>query len=864
MTEEKNLATGFIGNALRSTAADHTTTFADEIFDTERQQYQNEVNTDLEQAITDEVTRAQEAEMENTSAIETEKKRAEAAEQAIIFDVSSHNDGAVFESLQALLSDSNLSTLIPTSVRHGGVTIRFIQGSEQGSDNKYVQYRLMADEWSTNTDEWGFCGNDVLVENPEWIYVLLDAEKRILAGFKSDGSVEWSIGVPAPVKTYIDNTIAEIKNGTEGTDIDGINKIIIFLSEFSTSDTLKDLLDAKVDKVDGKSLISEQYIIEKDNPEFVKVLTDSNKRIIVAIRNNGDVYYGYGVPSQIIKYIQEYVQSVKNEILGEISKYDSTFDNSESVSDLGNLQMTEPEDVDYFVILMYGQSLSMGDETIAAFAEENITDCLMLGDNIRSISGSALNVATYGTPNENGVIAGKRQDAVTTAVKSFISLYKKERPYSKTKFIIGSMGISGASLAELSGATRYPNCTNHYLDSRVTVYLNALNSIAEQEEKTICLGAVLWMQGEADYGVPYIYKTYAEWLELANEHISERPNMMMRGSKDAYYQGLKYLKEDIESLATSIFGQSKKPNFFAYSTAGAFIDNAYMTINSATTQLADDTDNFFLLAPTYQTPDFEGGHLTMNGYRWYGEYIAKALYNVYIKRAFWNPLRPTYFKVINNKIYIYFSNGVWPLILNTWTAGDTYKNYGFTVRTGTVAQLDQYTTVLTNPRVTITNIQVISKNCIEITCDVAQFGEAIEIIYAGQGESGYTGHNQGAGNVCDSDRWKALFTYKNDADEHSEVKRTSHWSGYTEATQEEAETLDYWNEDTTYNTGDKCLVGDFTLERARVVTSIVDSNNVYPYNRINNRPTTKTGDSIVGELYPMQNWCINFYKRIIL
>ena len=48
MAEEKKIATGYIGNALRSSAADHTTTFADEIFDTGRQKYQNEVTADLE------------------------------------------------------------------------------------------------------------------------------------------------------------------------------------------------------------------------------------------------------------------------------------------------------------------------------------------------------------------------------------------------------------------------------------------------------------------------------------------------------------------------------------------------------------------------------------------------------------------------------------------------------------------------------------------------------------------------------------------------------------------------------------------------------------------------------------------------
>ena len=88
-----------------------------------------------------------------TTAIADETKRAKAAEKAIIFDVSVQNNGVVFESLQALLSSSNLSTLIPTSVRHGGMIIRFIQGSEQSS-GKYVQYRLMTTSFSTTESDW--------------------------------------------------------------------------------------------------------------------------------------------------------------------------------------------------------------------------------------------------------------------------------------------------------------------------------------------------------------------------------------------------------------------------------------------------------------------------------------------------------------------------------------------------------------------------------------------------------------------------------------------------------------------------------------------------------------------------------------
>lgn len=74
--------------------------------------------------------------------------------QGGVYDVSAHNDSAVFESLQALLSSPSLSTFIPESVRHGGMSIRFIQGSVPNSDNKYVQYRLAAPTWSIDIHDW--------------------------------------------------------------------------------------------------------------------------------------------------------------------------------------------------------------------------------------------------------------------------------------------------------------------------------------------------------------------------------------------------------------------------------------------------------------------------------------------------------------------------------------------------------------------------------------------------------------------------------------------------------------------------------------------------------------------------------------
>lgn len=66
-------------------------------------------------------------------------------ESETIYDISAHNNNAVFESLQSLLSSSDLDSLIPTSIRCGGMSIRFIN-----SYNKYVQYRYTGIETTGN------------------------------------------------------------------------------------------------------------------------------------------------------------------------------------------------------------------------------------------------------------------------------------------------------------------------------------------------------------------------------------------------------------------------------------------------------------------------------------------------------------------------------------------------------------------------------------------------------------------------------------------------------------------------------------------------------------------------------------------
>ena len=94
--------------------------------------------------------------VDTTGALDVEERLAENEEKLseleteVIYDVTANNNGMTFASLSTLLLSDNLSTLIPVSVRCGGMNIRFIQTS----DNKYVQYRLMAQNFSTTKSYW--------------------------------------------------------------------------------------------------------------------------------------------------------------------------------------------------------------------------------------------------------------------------------------------------------------------------------------------------------------------------------------------------------------------------------------------------------------------------------------------------------------------------------------------------------------------------------------------------------------------------------------------------------------------------------------------------------------------------------------
>lgn len=90
------------------------------------------------------------------------------------YDTTSNKTSVVYVTKRTLTHVVNDYTFdeavnaVPMSYRHGGLKLRFISnsnGSLQNSDNKYVQWRLMATSWSTTVSDWQGVDDEPIFES---------------------------------------------------------------------------------------------------------------------------------------------------------------------------------------------------------------------------------------------------------------------------------------------------------------------------------------------------------------------------------------------------------------------------------------------------------------------------------------------------------------------------------------------------------------------------------------------------------------------------------------------------------------------------------------------------------------------------
>ena len=386
------------------------------------------------------------------------------------------------------------------------------------------------------------------------------------------------------------------------------------------------------------------------------------------------------------------------------------------ISSAGDIEKT-----DYIQIILYGQSLSMGWEAPRAITTDSISGNYMLGS-------SPLVRGWEATPNKlNPLVAtvwnNGGEQPIVSCVNVFSNLYRQNLE-SGQKFIGVTGGEGGQTIEKLS-----KECTNNgYYQSSFVKILDGTKA-ALGNEKTVSCPAVIFMQGEYNCNEESWYK---------NQGLM--PGTNGTTDKNEYKRLLLILKNNMQNDIMQKYGQSQKPLFFIYQTSGWYLREKEMPISMAQYEFAEENDDVVFLNPHYALPDYGGGHLSTNGYRWYGEIMGKILYDELVDKKPYTPVYPKNFTVKDDSLTIEFHVPSPPLVLDTWTNAKA-SYYGFSV-------YKNGSTVL------LKSVELKDNDKVVITANDHLTGE-IEVVYAGNKTSG-------TGNLRDSYEYASMYRYFDD------------------------------------------------------------------------------------------------------
>lgn len=84
-----------------------------------------------------------------------------------VYDISAANSGQCYEDLTAALGTNGNN--VPDGIKRGGMQVKFIQGTAPSVDNKYVQYRLMAQNFTTDVTQWQGVDDDPIAGSDDLV-----------------------------------------------------------------------------------------------------------------------------------------------------------------------------------------------------------------------------------------------------------------------------------------------------------------------------------------------------------------------------------------------------------------------------------------------------------------------------------------------------------------------------------------------------------------------------------------------------------------------------------------------------------------------------------------------------------------------
>lgn len=150
----------------------------------------------------------------------------------------------------------------------------------------------------------------------------VDSDGHILWGIREDGSIEHYIGVPSSIQEEINRLESDYTSRLNQLQEDIETEIFTDLTEQTLDISTR--LQSKVDKETGKSLISTEYIIETDYPDFIKACVDQNNKLLFGVRTDGSFEFSSGVPTPIQEFIKNEFDAFSvtfSELINTINTY---------------------------------------------------------------------------------------------------------------------------------------------------------------------------------------------------------------------------------------------------------------------------------------------------------------------------------------------------------------------------------------------------------------------------------------------------------------------------------------------------------------------------------------------------------------
>lgn len=391
------------------------------------------------------------------------------------------------------------------------------------------------------------------------------------------------------------------------------------------------------------------------------------------------------------------------------------------------------------LILEYGQSLRSAQQGFPALSDtpyENLGN-LMLGDSPRPNSRTAAYFTPVGDPElkplkavvqtSNGAAtmtpeevselpadAPNEGEGGVAALNMFRALWLRhisQLTDPSRSLILANASVNGRTIEQLSkGAS--PELYN-----RIREAVTKIKAIADTDEKTFGIGAILFDQGQFNYN----------------------PGYGGDGTRDGWKSLFLQLYSDIVTDFCS--GQNPPAVFMSQTGASYTSDTNELAIGMAQLDLVTEGGNFYGSATTYQIPD-KNGHLTSNGYRWRDMYDAKAMFRVLVLGEGCEPLHCISAEVTDNYALLNYAVPYPPLQWGTPYVG----------RTATTYADKGYRATDDNGALPITAAEIVADTVVKLIFSRKSVG-TVKIWYADK-----TAHN-GNGCLKDSDPFIATENY---------------------------------------------------------------------------------------------------------